>query len=406
MRLRILVITWACDLDDISEPEISARWVQQLSLDHDITLFSVSRPDRYGCVTAQFPELEVIEWQDIKVPAALERFRAIVKPGFLPYYIKARRFLKQLLRDRQFDVVHHLSPFSWRYPSPAAGLGVPLVRGPLAGGLKTPPGFQAASKPGYYLLSLLRKSDDLRLQFDPILRSAFKQSEHVLFAAPYVRDLLAALPIKSNSIEIEHGLTETRPAKICVDEVDVDRQVKFLFVGRIVPTKGLRYAIQAIGSADTREAVNLTVIGDGEDAQICKEEVIKQGLEGRVKFLGWLNKSEVRGYYDSADVFLFPSFREPTGGVLLEAMAFGLPCITCAYGGPDYFIDDSCGIKVALGSEQEFIEELGKSIDRLSADYVLRGKMSVAAQKRAEEFFGWKSKRRRMTKLYSRLTRA
>ena len=74
-------------------------------------------------ISEQFPELNVIEWSDIRVPKQLERFRAIVKPGYLPYYFRARRFLKKLFLEQQFDVVHQLSPFSWRYPSPAAGLG-------------------------------------------------------------------------------------------------------------------------------------------------------------------------------------------------------------------------------------------------------------------------------------------
>ena len=94
--MRVLLITWACDLEDISEPGVAARWVKEISKDHNVTVFSVSKPERFGCVKHQFPELKVIEWCDIRVPKPLERFRAIVKPGYLPYYFRARRFLKKI----------------------------------------------------------------------------------------------------------------------------------------------------------------------------------------------------------------------------------------------------------------------------------------------------------------------
>ena len=403
MRFKVLLITWACDLEDVSEPEISGRWVQQMSLDHEVTLFSVSRPDRYGCVSEQFPDLEIIEWSDVKVPESLERFRAIVKPGYIAYYLKARRFLKKLLAERSFDIIHHLSPFSWRYPSPAAGLGVPLIRGPLAGGLRTPIGLMDSQQSSVSFLSLLRKTDNLRIRFDPILRKSIKKTDHVLFAAPYVEELLSALPIQSKSIEIEHGITEGQECMTQMAKQGEDSKIALLFVGRTIPTKGLYYAIKAMGMAQSRERLGLTVVGDGEDLARCKTEASNQGLAEQVSFTGWLSKDHVNNKYWEADIFLFPSYREPTGGVILEAMTHGLPVICCAYGGPDYFIDSDSGIKVSPNSEQDFIKGLSAAIDTLAFDLELRKRLSIGARSRSKEVFSWEIKRQRVRSLYAKV---
>lgn len=401
--MRVLLLTWACDLEDVSEPAVSANWVREISRDHEVTVFSVSKPERFGCVRQQFPELEVIEWSDMRVPRFLERFRAIVKPGYLLYYFRARRFLRRLIRERHFDVIHHLSPFAWRYPSPAVGLGIPLVRGPVAGGLKTPGGLRASSNSGFHPFMFLRGADDLRMRFDPVLRSTYVQADHVLMAAPYVQELLSAFPITSSSIEIEHGLSSLpEPAQNPSMHGSGD-EIEFLYVGRVVPTKGLRYAIQAVSMSSQRDSIKLKVIGDGADLAECMATAERLGIQNRVQFLGWLPKAEVNQHYRQADVFLFPSFREPTGGVLLEALSYGLPCITCSYGGTDYLVDDLCGLKVFPASEKDFVADLAAAIDRLAMDEELRNRMSANARKRAIDYFGWEAKRRRIGKLYAEL---
>lgn len=402
--MRILMMTWACDLEDVSEPGVSARWVREISKEHDVAVFAVSKPERYGCVARQFPELEVIEWQDVRLPKSLERFRAIVKPGYLPYYFKARRFLKTYLRENRLDVIHHLSPFAWRYPSPAIGLGTPVVRGPVAGGLRTPPGLagEVAKAPGFMFL---RRSDGFRIKLDPLLRNSYRRTDHLLMAAPYMTDFLRPLPLGEFSIEIEHGLAELPAPRTAEVPGGAGDRLNLLFVGRIIPTKGLRLAIRAIAQAKRRPALRLTVIGDGDDLPGCRDEAARLGLGEQISFLGWCSSSTVEQHYRRADVFLFPSFREPSGGVLLEAMAQGLPSITCAYGGPDYLIDESCGIKVAPAPEREFVQGLAAAIDRLAENADLRTEMGRLAYARARDDFGWAAKRQRMGDLYARLAR-
>ena len=241
--MKILLITWACDRDDVSEPQISYRWVREISKRHEVTLFAVSRPERFGCVKNQFPNLYVIEWCDIRVPPFLERFRAIVKPGYFLYFKKARSFLKNLIQQNHFDIIHHLSPFAWRYASPAYGLGVPLVRGPLAGGLQTPKELAEELKQTPILHKILRNTDGYRKRTDKKLIDSYNHTDCVLVAAPYVSELLKPLPLKRVETEIELGFTPKAHKTVSIQNQSNNGKIQLLYVGRIIRTKGARDAI-------------------------------------------------------------------------------------------------------------------------------------------------------------------
>ncbi len=403
--MKILLMTWACDTEDVSEPEICSKWVREIAKDHDVTLFSVSRPDRFGCVREQFPDLDVIEWKDIWVPKWLEKFRAVAKPGYVPYYLKARIFLKRLLKEQKFDVIHQITPLAWRYPSPAAGLGTPFVRGPIEGGLPTPEPLKPAlseSTPAYYKL---RNIDKFRKFVDPILINSFAKSDLLLFAAPYVEELIHPMNYRSAILESDHGLQEHQQRPFQEPRAPKrEQKIRFIYVGRVVRTKGLRDAIRGFAAANLKNQAELIVIGDGEDLKNCRIEAKNLNIEDYVDFRGWQSREDVEKHYQSADVFLFPSFREPTGGVFLEAMSHSLPTICCEYGGPEYFIDEDCGILVPPLEEHLYANEIGKAIDVLISKPEKRFAMSKAAWVKANNLFSWPQKRKRLTEIYQNLS--
>ena len=404
-RVKILLLTWACDRDDVSEPAIAYRWVREIANRHEVVLFAVSRPDRFGCVREQFPDLVVHEWRDIWAPRCLERFRAVVKPGYFFYFRKARKFVRNLVHQDDFNLIHHLNPFAWRYPSPAYGLGLPLVRGPLAGGLPTPAPMRGEISEALHPYKFLRFTDAWRKKWDWRLNNAYRHTDCILAAAPYVLDLLKPLPVKRSAIEIEHGLTIQQSRRTRPEKGGVNNKVELLFVGRLIRTKGVRDAIRAVAKMETRTQVRFTIIGDGEDMEACRTLVTSLGLGELVEFRGWCVKEAVEAAYDQADIFLFPSFREPTGGVLLEAMAHSLPCVTCDYGGPAYMVAEGCGFKVPPAEPERFALLLAKHLDVLVNDPTMRQAMAQSAQGHAIQNFDWSKKMARIDALYRSLSR-
>ena len=71
----------------------------------------------------------------------------------------------------------------------------------------------------------------------------------------------------------------------------------------------------------------LVFAGDGPERAKLDRIASELGISDRVRFLGFLNQSELPAAYRSADVFVLPSLFEPFGLVVNEAMLCGLPVV-------------------------------------------------------------------------------
>jgi glycosyltransferase involved in cell wall biosynthesis len=69
------------------------------------------------------------------------------------------------------------------------------------------------------------------------------------------------------------------------------------------------------------------IIGQGAGLEEIRRFIISNGLESKVKLMGYLTRDKLAEHYRSFDVFVFPSTRESLGLVGLEALACGTPVI-------------------------------------------------------------------------------
>ena len=176
--------------------------------------------------------------------------------------------------------------------------------------------------------------------------------------------------------------------------------MRLLFVGRLVRTKGARDAIRALGLVHDLP-VTLDVVGDGFDRAACEAAAAELELADRVTFHGWLPREQVSGLYQAADAFIFPSYREPGGNVVFEAMAHGLPLIVSDIGGPGNVVDESCGIRIHPVSPDQYALDLAAAITRLAGDAQLRAALGDGARHRAAEVALWDSRIRQAEGLYA-----
>lgn len=79
--------------------------------------------------------------------------------------------------------------------------------------------------------------------------------------------------------------------------------------------------------------VRLLLVGDGPFRSECTSLVRRAGIGDRVRFIGFLPRSEVDRYYTAADLFVFSSISETQGLVVQEAMSHEVPAIAVAGGG-------------------------------------------------------------------------
>ncbi len=396
-RVRVLVIGPNIDGTDAGECYSAFRWVEALSRQADVTLLTATRPGRKP-LEEQLPRVEVVAWPEPPfLSRRLERFNAMAKPYWPVFAGKARAWIREAQAGgRRFDVAHQMLPQGARYPCPARGTGIPYLIGPLGGGLETPPGFAAEVGVGG-LAGLLRRLDGFRLARDPWLRGSYAEASIILGVAPYMRDRLAGIPIRRFENVLERANDGLAPETARDFEAG---RLKMLHVGRGVRTKALRDVVRAMALLRDLPGVTLTSAGDGPDLVACRREARELGVGDRVTFLGKIPRAEVERLYETHDVFAFPSFREPMGGVLFEAMRWGLPVIAVDYGGPGVIVDHASGLCLPVSSPDALARDVADAARRLALDVELRRRLGAGARARAASFGSWDDKAAGLIALY------
>lgn len=393
--MKILLIAPNIDGTDVGEAYVAFKWAEALARLTDLTVLSFERPGRRP-LAEQLPGARVVTWAEPAWARRNERLNAMLKPAWPVFAAHVRRWLTAALaRGEAFDLSHQLMPQAARYPSPLRHFPLPYVIGPLGGALDTPAPFraEAGSAP---LFTRLRDLDGFRFRRDPWLRASYAGAACVLGVAPYVRDILSAIPLKRFESVLELGIDDVEPLR---PEPRAPGPLRLLHVGRGVRTKGLRDAVRAM--AELRDLpVTLTSAGGGEEIAICRAEAAALGLTDRITFLDRQPRETIEDLYRSHDVFVFPSFREPAGGVLYEAMRHGLPVITAARGGPDFIIDDSCGLRVPVTTPTRFASDIAAAIRHLSQAPELVTRLGQGARGKVGAEGLWSAKAARMVTLY------
>jgi len=104
-----------------------------------------------------------------------------------------------------------------------------------------------------------------------------------------------------------------------------------LYVGRLAPEKGLLDLLAAFAGLSDGSA-HLALVGDGPQRAALEDYVRSYHLRC-VHFAGFQNYSQLPSFYALSDVFVLPSYREPWGAVVNEAMNFALPVVASQDGG-------------------------------------------------------------------------
>ena len=106
--------------------------------------------------------------------------------------------------------------------------------------------------------------------------------------------------------------------------------------------------------------------------------------------------------FRSTAVFIFTSFRDSFGSVVLEAMAFGLPVIVPDHQGVGTFVPNEAGIKVPVTTPEDTIGGFARAIEHMALDQEARNRMALAAWRFAQEE-RWDKRAERMLNIYEEL---
>jgi glycosyltransferase involved in cell wall biosynthesis len=104
----------------------------------------------------------------------------------------------------------------------------------------------------------------------------------------------------------------------------------FVFVGRLVPKKGLEYLLRAFAEVlEEKSDCRLLVAGSGPEENRLKEQARNLGIGGKVEFYGAIENEQLPAVYQRAEIAVFPFVTTPAGDqegfglVLVEALGCG-----------------------------------------------------------------------------------
>jgi len=173
------------------------------------------------------------------------------------------------------------------------------------------------------------------------------------------------------------AIESPRPA-----ERDVRRSTNLLFVGRVVETKGVLDAIEAMSLAPGQ--ITLTIVGDGPLLPRARALALTLGLGERVRFVGRVEGRALQALYAMSDVLVLPTYwAEGFPTVLAEAMAAGLGIITTPVRGTrDYLADEvNC-----LFVPPRRPEQIAAAIERLHEHEQLLRQMGESNRQAVQRF--------------------
>jgi glycosyltransferase involved in cell wall biosynthesis len=198
-----------------------------------------------------------------------------------------------------------------------------------------------------------------------ILKSLKTHKITAIANSNYVREQLV-----KNGVPLEQTVTlycgisipQTATAPLTLEK---HKNQRILFVGRIVPDKGLEWLLKSLVHTDER--IHLDIAGEGWDRPRLEILASKLGLNNRITWHGWCNSEKINTLYDECFAVIFPSvWPEPAGLVTLEAYARYRPVIASAVGGiPEHLQDRETGILIPSHD----IKKLSDAITELSTNY-------------------------------------
>jgi glycosyltransferase involved in cell wall biosynthesis len=169
------------------------------------------------------------------------------------------------------------------------------------------------------------------------------------------------------------------------------RPLRIAAIGLLVAVKGHRDLIDAVRQLrDEGVAVSCAIVGDGPLHDTLQAHIERLGLRDVIELRGFVAHDRLldelaRGAFD---VVVHPSLE--TGDLhegipvsLMEAMGYGIPCVTTRTGSIPELVDESCGIVV----EQRDPAALAGGLRKLAAQSELRARLGAAARERIRHDF-------------------
>lgn len=244
------------------------------------------------------------------------------------------RHIKQILKQKSIDILHvhgMWSPFLAVAAFAAHKAKIPVVISP-----------HGCLEPWALQYKRSKKFLALKTYQGVILRNASSFVATARQELESIRKLKLLQPIAILPNGVDVGPCSER---------DENKRVKtILFLSRVHPIKGLCDLVHAWGKVRT-PGWRIVIAGGDEEGYRAKVETLiaERGLQADFEFLGFVTGPSKQACFDTADIFVLPTYSENFGIVIAEALANELPVITTTGAPWQDLVTYNCGWWVPPG---------------------------------------------------------
>ena len=400
----LILVAYQCGPGMGSVSQLGWEWYTRLCGEHRVALVThIRNREALEAVGAPLPGSEVryidTEWfagplyRTAKhiFPRSEHSVFLVSSLDYFAFDIAAYRLLRRDLRAGRLggDLIHRVTPVTTAAPTLLGRLGLPLVLGPLNSGLSDPRGFGRIMRAESTWL--IRARGITRL-LDGLIGST-RRAQRILVASKATLASVGARHRAKSHKMLENGVDLTRFQATPWPDPPIGRPLRVLFVGRLVPVKGVDLLLKAIAQVkNAGQSIRLDIVGDGPMRWNWHALAVRLNLADQVCFHGALPQNEVAQQMSQSHLFCLPSVRESGGAVLLEAMATARPVIALDFGGPREIVDDEVGALVPMTDPAQVIADLATTLLDACANPASWRQRGLNGRARVEKQYSWPAK--------------
>lgn len=406
--MKVFVIAFACEPNRTSEPGVGWNVVGELAKSHELTV--LTRCNNRASIEeyiGEHPESAWtrIRWEYFDLAEWFHRLKKRILCGVQLYqeiwqWRAAKKFRAEFAK---YDIVHHLTFGSIFFTPWAARYTNRFVWGPIGGAsgamenafLKNESWSSRISEVFYRVVAWY--------SFHPFpwAKACRKACRAVLYRTS---ELALRAPKYPNQFVGVKG-ESAYPSDVIVRRyVSEPHPLRVISVGRLIPLKGVAYAIEAFAEYVRDGGFgSYDIYGDGPLKKGLDSLASRLGVGDMVTFHGNVPNSEVLKALDSSDVLIHASFREGISWTILEAMAHGVPVICQDRAGMKDLVSTDCGVRISARNSHELLSKMAKALDEYFSHPDKVEANGQAGQARVKSEYTWRGVAEAIERAYKKI---
>lgn len=202
---------------------------------------------------------------------------------------------------------------------------------------------------------------------------ALKNCKKVIAVSKALKKKIVALGIPEGKVVFVPNIFDNKKfypmdRKEAIKQVNAPTANKIiLYVGNLVPIKGLEYLIDAISIlVKTRNDFLLVMVGDGESRSLIERKINELNLNNHIRLIGRRPHNEIPYWMNACDIFVMSSLNEGWPTVISEALACGKPVVATKVGGiPEIITHEKLGLLVEPNNPAAMAMALENALDKV-----------------------------------------